>query len=134
MIPSKRMKWLAISGYVAILLFIWLDYFLKLTGYANLEGALLFTVGAPLVTFAGFKIYKVTSLKFWQWEWTLFGVFVFGFAIWSAIWFLLSSVLSSPGWAEGPIIPFSTLAVSYVAGGYLGYRFGKRRGFRPLIL
>jgi hypothetical protein len=134
MVPSKRMKWLAISGYVALLLFIWLDYFLKLTGYANPEGALLYTLGAPLVTFAGFKIYKVKSLKFWQWEWSLFGAFVFGFAIWSAITFLLNRVLSSPGWAEAPLIqPFLTLAISYVTGAYLGYRFGKKRGFIPLI-
>ncbi len=47
--------------------FTWLDYFIKLTGYTTLESALLYTMIAPLLTFAGFKIYQIKSLKFWQW-------------------------------------------------------------------
>ena len=127
------MKWLAISLYVAFLLFIWPDYFFKLTGYATLEGALLYTIIVPLVTFASFKIYKIRSLKFWQWEWTVFGACVFGFLIWSAITFLLNRVLLLSAVAMEPFVVIPYFLLSYVIGGYLGYRFGKRRGFRPLI-
>jgi hypothetical protein len=130
------MKWLAISLYVALLLFIWLDYFIKLTGYATLGGALLYTITAPLVTLAGFKIYnkiyQIGSLKFWQWYWTVFGAAVFGFAIYAAITFLLNRVLSLSAWAEAPSVLLIYVVFSYVMGAYLGYRFGKRRGFRPL--
>ncbi|MGB8780751.1 MAG: hypothetical protein WCD81_08905 [Candidatus Bathyarchaeia archaeon] len=133
----RPMKWLAISGYVALLLFIWLDYFIKLTGYATLEDVLLYTIIAPLVTFAGFKIYfkiyQIASLKFWQWYWTIFGIFIFGFLIWSAITFLLNRVLLLSAVTGEPFVLFPYFLLSYVIGGYLGYRFGKRRGFRPLI-
>jgi len=127
------MRWLAISGYVAFLLVIWLDYFIKLTGYATLGGALLYTIVVPLVTIAGFKIYKTGSPKFWQWCWTIFGACVFGFFIWSAITFLLNRVLFLTALAEEPFVLIPYFLLSYVIGGFLGYRFGKRRGFRPLI-
>lgn len=133
MASDSSMKWLAISLYVAFLLFTWLDYFIKLTGYATLEGALLYTIIVPLVTFAGFKIYQIGSLKFWQWEWTVFGAAVFGFAIYAAMTFLLNRALSLSVWAEAPSILLIYVVFSYVIGAYLGYRFGKRRGFRPLI-
>jgi hypothetical protein len=133
MASDSFMKWLAISGYVALLLFIWLDYFIKLTGYATLEGALLYTIIVPPLTFAGFKIYKIKSPKFWQWEWTVFGTCVFGFLIWSAITFLLNRVLLLSAVAGEPFVFVPYFLLSYVIGGYLGYRFGKRRGFRPLV-
>lgn len=112
--------------------FTWLDYFIKLTGYATLEGALLYTLIAPVLTFTGFKIHQIKSLKFWQILWTVFGATVFGFAIFAVVTFLLNRVLSLSAWAETPSA-FLTFAVSYIIGTYLGYRFGKRRGFRPLI-
>jgi hypothetical protein len=131
-VSGKFMKWLAISLYVALLLFTWLDYFIKLTGYTTLESALLYTLIPPVLTVAGFKIHQIKSLKFWQILWTVFGAAAFGFAIFAAITFLLNRVLSLPAWAETPSA-FLTFAVSYGIGTYLGYRFGKRRGFRPLI-
>ena len=132
MVSGKFMKWLAISLYIAFLLFTWLDYFVKLTGYATLEGALLYTLIAPVLTLASFKIRQIKSLKFWQLLWTVFGAAAFGFAIFAVITFLLNRVFSLPAWAETPSA-FLTFAVSYLIGTYLGYRFGKRRGFRPLI-
>jgi hypothetical protein len=132
MVSGKFMKWLAISLYIAFLLFTWLDYSVKLTGYTTLESALLYTLIAPLLTLAGFKIHQIKSFKLWQILWTVFGAAVFGFAIFAAITFLLNRVFSLPVWAETPSA-FLTFAVSYVIGTYLGYRFGKRRGFRPLI-
>jgi hypothetical protein len=133
----RPMKWLAISLYVAFLLFTWLDYFIKLTGYATLEGVLLYTIIVPPVSFAGFeiyqKIYQKGSPKFWQWYWTIFGACVFGFLIWSAITFLLNRVLLLSAVAGEPftLIPYSLL--SYVIGGYTGYLLGSRRGFRPIF-
>jgi len=132
MVSGKFMKWLAISLYIAFLLFTWLDYFVKLTGYATLEGALLYTLIAPVLTLASFKIRQIKSLKFWQILWTVFGAAFFGFAIFAVMTFLLNRVFSLPAWAETPSA-FLTFAASYVIGTYLGYRFGKRRGFRPLI-
>jgi hypothetical protein len=132
MTSSKFMKWLAISFYVALLLFTWLDYFTKLTGYATLEGALLYTIIAPILTLVGFKIYQTRSIRFWQVAWTIFGAAVFGFAIFAVTTFLLNRVLSLPAWTETPSA-FLTFGVSYVIGTCLGYRFGKRRGFRPII-
>ena len=132
MVSGKFMKWLAISLYIALLLFTWLDYFINLTGYTTLESALLYTLIAPVLTFAGFKIHQIKSLRFWQILWTVFGAAAFGFAIFAAITFLLNRVLSLPAWAETPSA-FLTFAISYVIGTYLGYRFGKRRGFKPLI-
>jgi len=132
MVSRKFMKWLAISLYVAFLLFTWLDYFVKLTGYTSLESALLYTLIAPVLTVAGFKIRKIKSLKFWQILWAVFGAAAFGFAIFAVITFLLNRVFSLPAWAETPSA-FLTFAFSYVMGTYLGYRFGKRRGFRPPI-
>jgi hypothetical protein len=132
MVPGRFMKWLAIVGYIAFLLFTWLDYFIKLTGYATLEGALLYTILVPLITYAGFKIYKIKSLKFWQWEWTVgFGA-IFGFAIWSAITFLLNRVLSVSEWAGTPGVLFTYTMLAYAIGVYAAYRVGKRRQFRPI--
>jgi DMSO reductase anchor subunit len=138
MVPSKHMKWLAISLYVASLIFIWLDYFTKLSGYATLEGALLYTILAPLITYAGFKIYKIGSLKFWQWYWTVWGIFFLGFVMFAIENLLLVYALPIPAWREWEWNNVSvrmvfTLPISYVIGGYLGYQFGKRRRFRPLI-
>jgi len=132
----RRMKWLAISLYVVLLLFTWLDYFTKITGYATLEGALLYTMIAPLLTFVGFRIYKIESLKFWQLRWTICGALIFGFIIYGAVNFLLYCVLSLPAWIEmnGLLRLFLTMPVSYVIGTYLGHRLGKRRGFRPLYV
>jgi hypothetical protein len=132
MASTKFMKWLAIFLYVALLLFTWLDYFTKLTGYATLEGALLYTIIAPILTLVGFKIYQTRSIRFWQVAWTIFGTAVFGFAIFAVTTFLLNHVLSLPAWADTPSA-FLTFGFSYVIGTYLGYRFGKRRGFRPII-
>ncbi len=133
MVSRKFMVWLAISLYVALLLFIWLDYFMKLTGYATLEGALLYTVIAPLLTFAGFRIYKIESLKFWKSTWTILGAAVFGFIMYAIVNLLLYRILSLPAWIEmnADARTVLTMPVAYVIGAYLGYRLGKRRGFRP---
>jgi hypothetical protein len=128
------MKWLAISLYSIVLVYIWLDYFLKLTGYVASESALLYTLTAPILTFAGFQIYRITSLKFWQWSWTVFGAGVFGFLIWSAITFLLNRVLLLSAVAGEPFVLIPYPLLSYVIGGYTGYRLGRRRGFRPILL
>jgi DMSO reductase anchor subunit len=138
MASGKFMKWLAISLYIAFLLFAWLDYFMKLTGSATVEGALLYTIIVPLVTFAGFKIYHIKSPKVWEWYWTAWGVLFLGFLIFAIVNLLLMYALPLPAWREwewdnvGFRIAF-TLPLSYVIGGYLGYTFGKSRGFGPLI-
>jgi hypothetical protein len=134
MVSGKLMKWLAISLYAALLLFVWLDYFLKLTGYATLEGALLYSILAPTITYAGFQIYRIARLKFWQALWTVFGACVFGFAIYAAITFLLNRILSLSALADSSIVLLTYVALSYVVGAYLGYRFGKRRRFMPITL
>jgi hypothetical protein len=128
----RRMKWLAIFGYSIVLVFIWLDYFLKLTGYVTFESALLYTLTAPILTLAGFQVYRIASLKFWQALWTAFGACVFGFFIYAAITFLLNRVLLLTALAEDPFVVIPYVLLSYVIGGYLGYRFGKRRQFRPI--
>jgi hypothetical protein len=126
-------KWLAILLYSTVLVYSWLDYFLKLTGYVTLETVLLYTLVAPILTFAGFRFYSIASLKFWQALWIAFGAFVFGFFIWAAITFLLNRVLLLTTLAGEPSVVILYFSLSYVVGGYIGYQFGKRRGFRPLI-
>jgi len=128
------MKLLAISLYSIVLVFSWLDYFLKLTGYVTFESALLYTLLAPIMTFAGFQIRRITSLKFWQALWTVFGACVFGFFIWAAITFLLNRVLLLTALAEEPFVLVADFSLSYLIGGYIGYRLGRRRGFRPFFL
>lgn len=130
----NRMKWLAISLYGIVLVFSWLDYFLKLTGYATFESAFLYTLLAPIVTFAGFQIYRITSLKFWQALWTVFGACVFGFFIYAVITFLLNRVFLLTALAGEPLVFIPYMALSYVMGGYIGYRLGRRRGFGPIFL
>ena len=130
----RRMKWLAISLYGIVLVYTWLDYFLKLTGYVTLESALLYTMIAPILTFAGFQVYRIASLKFWQALWTVFGACVFGFLIWSAITFLLNRVLLLSAVAGEPFVVIPYFLLSYVIGSYIGYRLGRRRGFRPIFL
>ncbi|MFQ6124366.1 MAG: hypothetical protein ACE5R6_07140 [Candidatus Heimdallarchaeota archaeon] len=126
---------MAISLYVVLFLFTWLDYFTKITGYTTLEGALFYTIIAPFLTFVGFKINKIGSLKFWQLTWTICGAFIFGFIIYGTTNFLLYRVLSPPAWIEMDELLrlFLSMPVSYVIGTYLGYRLGKRRGFSPLL-
>jgi hypothetical protein len=128
------MKLLAISLYSIVLVFGWLDYFLKLTGYVTLESALIYTLVTPILTFAGFKVYQIASLRFWQALWTVFGACVFGFFIWAAITFLLNRVLLLTALAEEPFVFFTYFSLSYLIGGYIGYRLGRRRGFRPFFL
>jgi hypothetical protein len=127
------MKRLAILLYSIVLVYSWVDYFLKLTGYVTFESALLYTLVAPVLTFAGFQVYRIASLKFWQALWTVFGACVFGFFIWASITFLLNRILLLTALAEEPFVFIPYFSLSYVIGGYMGYRYGKRRGFRPLI-
>lgn len=129
----RRYVWLAISLYLALLVFSWLDYLMGLTGYATLGGALLYTVIAPLVTFAGFKIHRMKSLKFWQVTWAIFGAVVLGFIIYGVVNLLLYRILSLPAWVKmnGDIRLVLTMPISYVVGAYLGYRLGKSRAFTP---
>ena len=133
MVSRRLMVWSAILVYVVLLLYTWIDYFLKLTGYVTLEGALLFTVIAPLLTFASFGIRQIKSPKFWQLTWTILGAAVFGFVIYAIVNLLLYCVLGLPAWIEMDdlIKLVLTMPVSYVIGAYLGYRLGKRIGFRP---
>lgn len=133
MVSRRLMVRSAILMYVVFLLYTWIDYFMKLTGYITLEGALLFTVIAPLLTFASFGIRQIKSLKFWQLTWTILGAAVFGFIIYAIVNLLLYRILSLPAWIEMDdlIKLVSTMPVSYVIGAYLGYRLGKRIGFRP---
>jgi hypothetical protein len=130
----RPMKWLAISLYGIVLMYSWLDYFLKLTGYVTFESALLYTLVAPMLTLAGFQVYRIASLKFWQALWTVFGACVFGFFIWASITFLLNRVLLVPALAAEPFVVTLYFLLSYVIGGYIGYRLGRRRGFRPIFL
>jgi hypothetical protein len=130
----RRMKWLAISLYSIVLVYSWLDYFLKLTGYVTFESALLYTLVAPIVTFAGFQVYRIASLKFWQALWTVFGACVFGFFIYAVITFLLNRVFLLTALAGEPLVFIPYMALSYVMGGYIGYRLGRRRGFGPIFL
>jgi hypothetical protein len=136
MVSRGLMVWSAISVYVVLLLFTWLDYFMKLTGYATLEGALLYTVIAPPLTYIGFRIYQTKSLKFWQSLWAIFGAAVFGFVMYAIINLLLNRVLSLPVWTQmdGLTQTVLVMPISYVIGAYIGYRIGKRRDFRPLLL
>jgi hypothetical protein len=126
---------LAVSLYAAVLLFTWLDYFMKLTGYVTLESALLYTLITPLVTFVGFRIYLTRSLRFWKLLWIIFGAAVFGFIIYAFAFFLLNRVLSLTAWEEMDGLTHTVLImpVSYVIGAYLGYRLGKRREFMPIF-
>jgi len=96
--------------------------------------ALLFTVLAPLATFLGFKVYQIRSLKFWEFTWTIGGALILGFILYGIVNLLLYRILSLPAWVEmdGDIRLVLTMPISYVIGAYLGYRLGKRRGFRPI--
>lgn len=132
-VKSQFMKRLAILLYSIVLVYSWVDYFLKLTGYVTFESALLYTLVAPVLTFAGFQVYRIASLKFWQALWIVFGACVFGFFIWASITFLLNRILLLTALAEEPFVFILYFSLSYVIGGYMGYRYGKRRGFRPLI-
>lgn len=131
----RRYVWLALSLYVALLVFSWLDYFMGLTGYATLGGVLLYTVIAPLVAFAGFKIYQIKSLKFWQVTWTIFGAAVLGFIIYGVVNLLLYRIVSLPAWVEmdADVRMVLSMPISYVIGAYLGYRLGKSRAFTPTL-
>jgi hypothetical protein len=136
MASYRSMVWLAILIYTALALFVWLDYFMAISGYATLEGALLYTIAAPIVTFAAFRIHRmisqVTGPKFWQWAWTIFGALFFGFIIYAIVNLFLYTILSLPIWVQmgADLRTVLTMPASYVIGAFLGYWFGKRRQFR----
>lgn len=124
---------LVISLYVAAALFNWLDYLAKLTGYATLEGALLYTILTPILIFASHRIRQIKSIKFWQLTWAILGALIFGFVIFSIVSLLLNRILCLSAWMEmdSLIRIFLTMSISYAIGAYLGYRLGKIVGFRP---
>lgn len=136
MISRRFVVVLTISLYIVLLLFTWVDYFIKLTGYATFEGALLYTLGTPLLILVSFGIRKIKSLKFWQLTWTAAGAIIFGFALYAIVNLLLYRVFSLPVWVEmdGLVRLLLTMPLSYAIGAYLGYKLGKRRGFTPPLL
>ena len=136
MMSRRFIVMLTISLYIVLLLFTWVDYSIKLTGYATFEGALLYTAVTPLLILVSFGIRKIKSLKFWQLTWTALGVLIFGFVLYAIVNFLLYRVFSLPVWVEmdGLVRLLLTMPLSYVIGAYLGYKLGERRGFTPPLL
>ncbi len=121
--------------YIGAIIIGWVEY---IRGYIILLGILLATFIFPLLIFGAYNIRKSerTNLVY-RVIWVISGAASIG----GLIWFPIAYIYYGAPWApfrDYPLIfriPFDiiTTVLCWALGGYIGYRLGKKRDFRPFM-
>ena len=132
---KEHWLWISIGNYMGINITLWILYFY---GFAILGMTLTFSLVAPLILLG---IYYLRKSKYqtdiYKYVWIIGGAASIG----GLIWFGIAYILQGAPWApfrDYPLIfriPFDiiTTVLCWALGGYIGYRLGKKRDFRPFI-
>lgn len=126
--------WISIGVYIGVALTLWLLFFY---GFGVLGIAISFSFIAPLIFLGIYYIRKLESRTAGKYIWIVCGGLFFG----GIMWFGLAYIFYSAPWAplrnSPPIIfniySITSLVFSWALGGYIMYRLGKKRDFRPFM-
>ncbi len=126
---------LAIGIYVGALIIFWIEYF---RGYFSLLGTTLYTFMTPLLLISVYYIRKsIHQRNIYKFIFIILGGVALGWPIWALISFILIGAPWSPFYnPQGvlrTIIFISTIVPSYIVAGYICYKWGKKRDFRPFM-
>jgi len=126
---------IAIGIYVGALTIFWIEYF---RGYFSLLGTTFYTFMTPLVLISVYYIRKsIHQRNIYKFIFIIGGGLALGWPIWVLINFILIGATWSPFYnlqgISRTIILISTIAPSCIVAGYIFYKWGKKRDFRPFM-
>jgi len=134
---ESKQHWssLAIGIYIGALIILWIEYF---RGSLSLIGTILYTFITPPVLISVYYIRKSIHQKnIYKLIFIIGGGLALGWPIWGLISFILIGATWSPFYEpQGilrTIIFVSTIVPSYIVAGYICYKWGKKRDFRPFM-
>ena len=124
--------WVAIGVYLITTVIGWIGYSI---GIIPLLGIVLTTIGIPIFLYSIFYIRKLDSRTFYKYVFIIGGAAFFG----GIIWFGMVFIFEVAGWTllrtseliYRIIFDVGSTLACWGLGGYIGYRIGKRRDFKP---
>jgi len=131
---TENWLWVTIGVYIGTTVIGWIGYII---GIIPLIGIVLTTIGFPIFLFSIFHIRKLDSRTVGKYIWIVCG----GLFLGGIMWFGIAYIFYSAPWAplrNSPPIIFMTFTItstvfSWALGGYIMYRLGKKRDFRPFM-
>ena len=131
---KQNWLWISIGVYIGTTVMGWVEYF---RGFIPLMGIFLPTFVIPTFLFGIYYIRKLNSRTIYKYVWIIGGAASIG----GLIWFGVAYILQGAPWApfrDYPLIfriPFDiiTIVLCWALGGYIMYRLGKKRDFRPFM-
>ena len=125
---------LTVGIYIGVAFTLWLLFFY---GFGVLGIAISFSFISPLIFFGIYYIRKLDSRTVGKYIWIVCG----GLFLGGIMWFIIAYIFYSAPWAplrSSPPIIFMTFTItsivfSWALGGYIMYRLGKKRDFRPFL-
>ena len=131
---TENWLWVAIGVYIGVAFTLWLLFFY---GFGVLGIAISFSFISPLIFLGIYYLRKLDSRTVGKYIWIVFG----GLFLGGIMWFGIAYIFFSAPWAplrNFPPIIFMTFAItstvfSWALGGYIMYRLGKKRDFRPFM-
>jgi hypothetical protein len=134
---ESKQHWslLAIGIYIGALIILWIEYF---RGYLSFIGTTLYTFMTPPVLISVYYIRKsIHQRNIYKFIFIVGNGLALGFPIWGLISFILIGATWSPFYElQGMlrIIIFILIIVpSNIVAGYICYKWGKKRDFRPYM-
>ncbi len=134
---ESKQHWslLAIGIYIGALIILWIEYF---RGSLSLIGTILYTFITPPVLISVYYIRKsIHQRNIYKFIFTIGGGLALGFPIWGLISFILIGATWSPFYEPQGILRIIifilTIVPSYIVAGYICYKWGKKRDFRPYM-
>ena len=125
---------LTVGIYIGVAFTLWLLFFY---GFGVLGIAISFSFISPLIFFGIYYIRKLDNRTVGKYIWIVCGELFLG----GIMWFIIAYIFYSAPWAplrSSPPIIFMTFTItsivfSWALGGYIMYRWGKKRDFRPFM-
>ena len=125
---------LTVGIYIGVAFTLWLLFFY---GFGVLGIAISFSFISPLIFFGIYYIRKLDNRTVGKYIWIVCG----GLFLGGIMWFIIAYIFYSAPWAplrSSPPIIFMTFTItsivfSWALGGYIMYRLGKKRDFRPFM-
>ena len=134
---ESKQHWslLAIGIYIGALIILWIEYF---RGSLSLIGTTLYTFMTPLVLISVYYIRKsIHQRNIYKFIFTIGGGLALGWPIWVLISFILIGATWAPFYEPQGILRIIILILilvpSYIVAGYICYKWGKKRDFRPYM-
>ncbi len=133
---TEKKNWVPItltSG-ITIIVTLWVLFFYRLL---DLQIPLYYSMGFPVVLLFVYCIRKSASRVFYKYVWIVAGASIIGGLMLFGITYILEVVISPPfrdlpGFIRIPL-GILKIGLCFGLGGYMGYRWGKKRNYRPYL-